>query len=397
MSTELVTVNLTRENEREDWGFELTGGGRDKNVRLFIEQVKPGSIAEKVGLRVKDSLVKIGNDSALDYTIQEAMESLKRGKDFFDMIVEREAPDVILQKSVVEDPRYEGLDKQDRNKVGFHDVSKPTLRKDWNCPWIRRDGKGIKKVLRPEEKQKAPIKTSYNHFYSEPGSINPKDGPPVAPEELEKMIQERMGLLSKDQEAAKQKTSNQTNGHQQQKIQEERFEQNKMEVEFSHQQQHVQQEQHVQQHVEQHVEQHVQHQQQHVEQQQQFHHEDNGELDEEDSCPPDLESVDVVQQQVDYQQQQQQRTTTQQTSLEQILFEPDSELLRNLAIAIKAGMEAYQGEGSYEPSADELIDVLKNLENLAAANPALYRAIVDQIKVCHTKFEDQNQKSVENC
>ena len=42
-------------------------------------------------------------------------------------------------------------------------------------------------------------------------------------------------------------------------------------------------------------------------------------------------------------------------------------------------MEAYQGQGSYEPSADELIDVLKNLENLAAANPALYKAIVDQI------------------
>ena len=52
-------------------------------------QVKPGSIAEKVGLKVKDSLVKIGNDCALDYTIEEAHESLKRGKDFFDMIVER--------------------------------------------------------------------------------------------------------------------------------------------------------------------------------------------------------------------------------------------------------------------------------------------------------------------
>jgi len=60
-------------------------------------------------------------------------------------------------------------------------------------------------------------------------------------------------------------------------------------------------------------------------------------------------------------------------------FAPDTALLRNLAIAIRAGMEAYQGQGSYEPSADELIDVLKNLENLAAANPALYKAIVDQI------------------
>ena len=44
-------------------------------------------------------------------------------------------------------------------------------------------------------------------------------------------------------------------------------------------------------------------------------------------------------------------------------------------------MTSYQDMGeNYEPSADELIDVLKNLENLAAINPALYRAIVDQIK-----------------
>jgi len=37
-------------------------------------------------------------------------------------------------------------------------------------------------------------------------------------------------------------------------------------------------------------------------------------------------------------------------------------------------------EEGYEPTADELIDVLKNLENLAAGNPSLYRSIVDQIK-----------------
>ena len=42
-------------------------------------------------------------------------------------------------------------------------------------------------------------------------------------------------------------------------------------------------------------------------------------------------------------------------------------------------MQSYQEMGEFEPSADELIDVLKNLENLAAINPALYRAIVDQI------------------
>jgi len=38
------------------------------------------------------------------------------------------------------------------------------------------------------------------------------------------------------------------------------------------------------------------------------------------------------------------------------------------------------GDSGYEPSADELIEVLKNLENLAAADPTLYRTIVDQIK-----------------
>ena len=38
------------------------------------------------------------------------------------------------------------------------------------------------------------------------------------------------------------------------------------------------------------------------------------------------------------------------------------------------------GGSGYEPSADELIDVLKNLENLAALNPGLYRTIVEQIQ-----------------
>merc|ERR1711990_267734 len=43
-------------------------------------------------------------------------------------------------------------------------------------------------------------------------------------------------------------------------------------------------------------------------------------------------------------------------------------------------MGGFGQETGYEPSADELIDVLKNLENLAAADPQLYRTIVDQIK-----------------
>lgn len=38
------------------------------------------------------------------------------------------------------------------------------------------------------------------------------------------------------------------------------------------------------------------------------------------------------------------------------------------------------GDDSDQPTAEELIDVLKNLENLAARNPALYKAIVNEIK-----------------
>merc|ERR1712018_1086840 len=89
------------------------------------------------------------------------------------------------------------------------------------------------------------------------------------------------------------------------------------------------------------------------------------------------------------QQQQQQQPQQQQVHQQQDPFsglDPNSDLVRNLAIAIKTSMETYKGEGTYEPSADELIDVLKNLENLAAINPALYRAIVDQIKKLNVRL-----------
>jgi len=56
------------------------------------------------------------------------------------------------------------------------------------------------------------------------------------------------------------------------------------------------------------------------------------------------------------------------------------------------GMGQFGDEG-YEPSADELIDVLKNLENLAAGNPDLYRSIVDQIKGSTQVVFEQSKKT----
>lgn len=58
----------------------------------------------------------------------------------------------------------------------------------------------------------------------------------MAPEELERMIQERMGLVNKEEQAHHQQRMEVEQSHRQE-MHEERFEQNKMEVEFSHQQQ----------------------------------------------------------------------------------------------------------------------------------------------------------------
>merc|ERR1712212_721273 len=74
-----------------------------------------------------------------------------------------------------------------------------------------------------------------------------------------------------------------------------------------------------------------------------------------------------------------------------INFNPN--IVRELTLAIKESMQNYQDMGdNYEPSADELIDVLKNLENLAAVNPALYRAIVDQIKTPTANYESESNE-----
>merc|ERR1712038_692387 len=71
---------------------------------------------------------------------------------------------------------------------------------------------------------------------------------------------------------------------------------------------------------------------------------------------------------------------------------------------INLGYEQFQqqsmggqfGDAGYEPSADELIDVLKNLENLAAANPGLYRTIVEQIKGSSSPFYEEVSTSQQN-
>ena len=78
----------------------------------------------------------------------------------------------------------------------------------------------------------------------------------MAPEELEALIQERMGLIEKEEQAKREAMNPKTESMNPkmesmmpQQIQEERFEQNKMEVEFSHQQQQLQMQQQVEQEI----------------------------------------------------------------------------------------------------------------------------------------------------
>jgi len=349
-----LTINLKRQSN-EPWGFNLSGG-KDQGSPITISEIKTGSPAEKQGLKVRDTVVKINQDKAgSELTAADAEAIVKRSENLV-LLIER-------MEAVVEDPRYEGLDEIDRAKVGNNDVSKPTLRRDWNCPWVKRDGKGLKKVVRNingTEPAPAPVKTSQHHFYSEPQSILAPEGPPIDVEELERAIAEKMlqEEMARNPEAAVAR-------QQQVQIPRESAPDNcdpeAVGPALSPPLQ-------------------------------------NGLEDEEDlSCPPDLEEVSQKCDVPDLEE------TCERGEEEEAAIRAGVEavpsaasfsdnVVQALTQAIKESMQNYQDMGdNYEPSADELIDVLKNLENLAAVNPALYRAIVDQIKAqtpSHTPLPD---------
>jgi len=337
-----LTVNLNRQSN-EPWGFNLSGG-KDQGSPLTISEIKTGSPAEKQGLKVRDTVVKINQDNAgSELTAADAEAIVKRSENLV-LLIER-------MESIVEDPRYEGLDEIDRAKVGNNDVSKPTLRRDWNCPWVKRDGKGLKKVVRNingTEPAPAPVKTSQHHFYSEPQSILAPEGPPIDVEELEraiadKMLQEEMARNPEAAVAHQQQVQNPTESAP------DNCDPEPVGPAFSPPLQH-------------------------------------GLEDEEDlSCPPDLEEVsqkcDVPELEEACDRVEEEAAIRAGVEAVTTAASFSDNVVQALTQAIKESMQNYQDMGdNYEPSADELIDVLKNLENLAAVNPALYRAIVDQIK-----------------
>jgi len=182
----------------------------------------------------------------------------------------------------------------------LEDVSKKAnLQKDWNCPWVSKDGSRLKQAIRYVDEPVAQASTSHQHYYSQPGSILAPE-PQISKEQLEALIREH-GQDSRPESRAQQQTSSSK---------------------------------------------HVYHEEQHEETlRQEMSSQYCHEREEDSQAPPELEPINLG-----YEQFQQQ------------------------------SMGGFGQETGYEPSADELIDVLKNLENLAAADPQLYRTIVDQIK-----------------
>jgi len=358
----LVDLTFFKDSE-EPWGFRLAGG-KDFGQPLSISQVATDSLAAKIGLKPNDFLNSIAGKEVFQMSHEEAEKAITVAGHCFNMVIEREqagrkisfensaatfalklskssgtVADVTKKEEafisnvpISEDTpmlvdgsvNFKKYEKKAADISASKTLEKPHNRKDWNCPWVKKDGSGLKQAVRYVEQPLTSAKTSHQHFYSEPKSILAQDKE-LSRAELEALIREHgqesrpESRLSQSASRPDSRAAGQTEERMDQLQQREVMDQNN----------HHQEEMMVTTSREEH-------------QRVSFAGETYAREREEDSqAPPDLEPVTVE--------------------------------------SGVADMGQY-GDQGYEPSADELIDVLKNLENLAAANPGLYRAIVEQIK-----------------
>merc|ERR1719483_1131364 len=245
---------------------------------------------------------------------------------------------------VIERVNFKKFEKKSADLSASRNVNdvakKANMKKDWNCPWVKKDGSGLKQAIRYIDEPNAPARTSVKHYYSEPKSIL-GDGKELSREELEAIIKEH-GQESRPESRMSQGSRPESRA--QKKQQGGMYEQ---ETTMEMQEQQMRREDHQ---VQMKREEKTFEQREHKEQRVNFVSDDQEayfrEREEDSQAPPDLEPVEVQQ-------------------------------------GFQLGGMGQFGDQGYEPSADELIDVLKNLENLAAGNPDLYRSIVDQIKVAN--------------
>merc|ERR1719513_473913 len=230
---------------------------------------------------------------------------------------------------------------------------KADRKKDWNTPWVKKDGTGLKQAMRYVDEPNSRARTSCKHYYSEPKSILGSDTKELTREELEAIIKEH-GQESRPESRMSQGSRPQSRAQKQQQMGGGMY-QEEMAMEMQEQQMRMEDHQ-----VQIQRQQKTTVQKESKEQRVNFVSDDQEtyfrEQEEDSQAPPDLEPVEVQQ-----------------------------------GFQLGGDMGQFGNEG-YEPSADELIDVLKNLENLAAGNPSLYRSIVDQIKGSTQQGFEQTQQ-----
>jgi len=320
MGKDLVDVTMKRATSDESWGFRLAGG-KGTGQPLTVTPLSKDSLAAKVGLLADDFLVSVAGVDVADMTHDEVEKAIQAAGNKFQMVIER-----------VDFKKYESkpMDLSESKALKKVDMSKTYNRKDWNCPWVRKDGRGLKQAVRAVDELMYNPKTSHQHFYSEPRSIIGGNEPLLSPEELQEIIRAHGANSPTNEELAAEGNGEETKYLQDQmeaEMQEEKMMKEDRE-ELVRREENIIQDEIATSNVEENMK----------EQQQEANHESEVDPNQDSTAPPDLEQI---------------ITQTQKMVGEQSL---------------------------YEPSADELIEVLKNLENLAAANPDLYRSIVNQIK-----------------
>ncbi|XP_064607431.1 PDZ and LIM domain protein 7-like [Liolophura sinensis] len=90
---EPILVQLRRNENSTPWGFRLQGGFEYGSC-LYIQKVKPKSIADKAGLKVGDGLLRIGQTPAVSLNHDAAKVELLRAGNELDLLVKRGAVDV---------------------------------------------------------------------------------------------------------------------------------------------------------------------------------------------------------------------------------------------------------------------------------------------------------------
>jgi len=396
MGKDLVDLSFFRESAEEPWGFRLAGG-KDYGQPLSISQVSKDSLAAKVGLSANDFLISIAGKEVFEMTHEQAEKTIMEAGNKFSMVIERidetgrkisfEKSATTFQLKLKGGGGVAGVQKKDEafisnvpitedtpmlidGSVNFKkfekkmaDLSasktledvKANQKKDWNTPWVKKDGTGLKQAMRYIDEPNARARTSCKHYYSEPKSILGSDTKELTREELEAIIKEH-GQESRPESRMSQGSRPQSRAQKQQQQQQMGgMYQEEMAMEMQEQQMRMEDQQ-----VQMQRQQKTTVQRESKEQRVNFVSDDQEtyfrEREEDSQAPPDLEPVEVQQ-----------------------------------GFQLGGDMGQFGNEG-YEPSADELIDVLKNLENLAAGNPSLYRSIVDQIKGSTQQSFEQTQQ-----